>query len=110
MGYPKNPVSIDVKRLPDSWPETIKLIPCDHGHNYECRNVTRRQGNVTKLPWSHMGNNPNITTAQLTMIPGCAETTAENHIAYLRNNSYIEGTGSRKAGWRKVKNSEDEEQ
>ncbi len=59
---------------------------------------------------SEMRNNPNITTAQLMVILGCAETTVENHIAYLRKNGYIERIGSRKAGWWKVKNLEDEKQ
>ena len=54
-----------------------------------------------------MRNNPNIRTAQLMALLGCAETAAENHIAYLRKNGYVERIGSQKTGWWKVKNLED---
>ncbi len=49
-----------------------------------------------------MRNDPNITTAQLTIILACAETTVENNIAFLRKNGYIERVGSRKNGYWKV--------
>lgn len=49
-----------------------------------------------------MRNDPNITTAQLRVILGCAETTVENNISYLRKNGYIERVGSRKSGYWKV--------
>ena len=39
---------------------------------------------------TEMRNDPNITTAQLRVILGCAETTVENNISYLRKNGYIE--------------------
>ena len=55
-----------------------------------------------------MRNNPNITTAQLMVLLGCVETTVDNHIAYLRKNGYVERIGSRKTGWWKVKNPEDD--
>ena len=51
---------------------------------------------------AEMRNNPNITTAQLKVLLGCAETTVENNIAYLRRNGYIERVGSRKNGYWKV--------
>ena len=51
---------------------------------------------------TEMRNDPNITTAQLRVILGCAETTVENNISYLRKNGYIERVGSRKSGYWKV--------
>ena len=52
---------------------------------------------------TEMRNDPNIITAQLRVILGCAETTVENNISYLRKNGYIERVGSRKSGYWKVK-------
>jgi len=51
---------------------------------------------------TEMRNDPNIITAQLRVILGCAETTVENNISYLRKNGYIERVGSRKSGYWKV--------
>ena len=51
---------------------------------------------------AEMRNDPNITTAQLRAILGCAETTVENNIAFLRKNGYIERVGSKKNGYWKV--------
>lgn len=91
----------------------VVTIPFERIHNPQIK-VGNKTGNKASLNErrsqiiSEMRNNPNITTAQLMVILGCAETTVENHIAYLRKNGYIERIGSRKAGWWKVKNSEDE--
>ena len=87
-------------------------IPFERIHNPQTE-LGNKKGNNSllnerrNLILSEMRNNPNITTAQLTMILGCAETTVENHIAYLRKNGYIERIGSRKTGWWKVTNLED---
>lgn len=51
---------------------------------------------------AEMRNDSNITTAQLRAILGCAETTVENNIAFLRKNGYIERVGSKKNGYWKV--------
>lgn len=91
----------------------VVTIPFERLHNPQIK-LGNKTGNNSPLNerrrqiLSEMRNNPNITTAQLMMLLGCAETTVENHIAYLRKNGYIERIGSRKAGWWKVKNSEDE--
>ena len=91
----------------------VVTIPFDRLHNPQIK-LGNKTGNNSPLNerrrqiLSEMRNNPNITTAQLMMLLGCAETTVENHIAYLRKNGYIERIGSRKTGWWKVKNSEDE--
>ena len=91
----------------------VVTIPFERIHNPQIK-MGNKTGNKSSLNErrsliiSEMRNNPNITTAQLMVILGCAETTVENHIAYLRKNGYIERIGSRKAGWWKVKNSEDE--
>ena len=91
----------------------VVTIPFERLHNPQIK-LGNKTGNKSPLNerrrqiLSEMRNNPNITTAQLMMLLGCAETTVENHIAYLRKNGYIERIGSRKAGWWKVKNSEDE--
>jgi predicted HTH transcriptional regulator len=93
----------------------VVTIPFERIHNPQIK-MGNKMGNKSSLNErrsliiSEMRNNPNITTAQLMVILGCAETTVENHIAYLRKNGYIERIGSRKAGWWKVKNSEDEKQ
>ena len=91
----------------------VVTIPFERIHNPQIK-VGNKTGDKSPLNErrsliiSEMRNNPNITTAQLMVMLGCAETTVENHIAYLRKNGYIERVGSRKAGWWKVKNSEDE--
>ena len=91
----------------------VVTIPFERLHNPQIK-LGNKTGNNSPLNerrrqiLSEMRNNPNITTAQLMMLLGCVETTVENHIAYLRKNGYIERIGSRKAGWWKVKNSEDE--
>lgn len=91
----------------------VVTIPFERLHNPQIK-LGNNAGNNSPLNerrrqiLSEMRNNPNITTAQLMVLLGCAETTVENHIAYLRKNGYIERIGSRKAGWWKVKNSEDE--
>lgn len=91
----------------------VVTIPFDRLHNPQIK-LGNKTGNNSALNerrrqiLSEMRNNPNITTTQLMMLLGCAETTVENHIAYLRKNGYIERIGSRKTGWWKVKNSEDE--
>ena len=91
----------------------VVTIPFERLHNPQIK-LGNKTGNNSPLNerrrqiFSEMRNNPNITTAQLMMLLRCAETTVENHIAYLRKNGYIERIGSRKAGWWKVKNSEDE--
>ena len=91
----------------------VVTIPFDRLHNPQIK-LGNKTGNNSVLNerrrqiLSEMRNNPNITTTQLMMLLGCAETTVENHIAYLRKNGYIERIGSRKTGWWKVKNSEDE--
>ena len=90
----------------------VVTIPFERIHNPQTE-LGNKKGNNSllnerrNLILSEMRNNPNITTAQLTMILGCAETTVENHIAYLRKNGYIERIGSRKTGWWKVTNLED---
>ncbi len=91
----------------------VVTIPFERIHNPQIK-VGNKTGDKSPLNErrsliiSEMRNNPNITTAQLMVMLGCAETTVENHIAYLRKNGYIKRIGSRKAGWWKVKNSEDE--
>jgi len=92
----------------------VVTIPFKRIHNPQI-GLGNKTGNNTPLNarrsqiLSEMRNNPNITTAQLMMILGCAETTVENNISFLRKNGYIERMGSKKTGWWKVKNSEDEE-
>ncbi len=51
---------------------------------------------------SEMRDNPNITTAELHNILGVSETAVEKNISFLRDNSYIERVGSKKAGYWKV--------
>ena len=92
----------------------VVTIPFKRIHNPQI-GLGNKTGNKTPLNerrsqiLSEMRNNPNITTAQLMIILGCAETTVENNISFLRKNGYIERIGSKKTGWWKVKNSGDEE-
>ena len=92
----------------------VVTIPFKRIHNPQI-GLGNKTGNNTPLNerrsqiLSEMRNNPNITTAQLMIILGCAETTVENNISFLRKNGYIERIGSKKTGWWKVKNSGDEE-
>ena len=73
----------------------VVTIPFERLHNPQIK-LGNKTGNNFPLNerrrqiFSEMRNNPNITTAQLMMLLGCAETTVENHIAYLRKNGYIE--------------------
>ena len=60
--------------------------------------LNERRGKIV----AEMRNNPNITTAQLSVVLGCAESTVENNIAYLRKNGFIERVGSKKKGYWKV--------
>ena len=74
---------------------TVVTIPFMRLHNPQNK-LGNNAGNNSALNerrrqiLSEMRNNPNITTAQLMMLLGCAETTVENHIAYLRKNGSIE--------------------
>ena len=51
---------------------------------------------------SEMGDNPNITIAELALFFSISETAIENNLAFLRENGYIERIGSKKAGYWKV--------
>ena len=87
----------------------VVTIPFERIHNPQSE-LGNKVGNSSPLNerrsriLSEMRNNPNITTAQLMVILGCAETTVDNNVAFLRKNGYIERVGSRKTGWWKVKN------
>ncbi len=52
---------------------------------------------------SEVRNNPNITSAQLSVILGLSITAVQNNIEYLRFAGCIERIGSSKAGYWKVK-------
>ena len=50
---------------------------------------------------AEMRDNPNVTTAQLSVMLEVSETAVENNIAFLKKNAYIERVGSKKNGyWR----------
>ena len=82
----------------------VVTIPFDRLHNPQIK-LGNKTGNNSALNerrrqiLSEMRNNPNITTTQLMMLLGCAETTVENHIAYLRKNGYIERIHQKRPAW-----------
>ena len=51
---------------------------------------------------SERRDNPNITTSELHQILGISETAAENNLAFLKANGYVERVGSKKSGHWKV--------
>ena len=84
----------------------VVTIPFQRIHNPQ--NTENKRGNKKPLNErrgrivAEMRNNPNITTVQLSAILGCAESTVENNIAYLRNNGYIVRIGSKRNGYWKA--------
>ena len=63
----------------------------------------RRQRIITE-----MRDNPNITTSELHQILGISETAVENNLAFLKENGYVERVGSKKTGYWKVREKNDQ--
>ncbi len=84
----------------------VVTIPFQRIHNLQ--NAENIQGNKKPLNArrarivAEMRDDPNITTARLSVILKCAESTVEINIAYLRNNGYIKRIGSKRNGYWKV--------
>lgn len=51
---------------------------------------------------SEMRDNPNVTTAELSIMLAISETAVDNNIKYLKANKFIERVGSNKSGYWKV--------
>ena len=63
----------------------------------------RRQRIITE-----MRDNPNITTSELHRILGISETAVENNLNFLKQNGYVERVGSKKTGYWKVREKNDQ--
>ena len=57
---------------------------------------------IRQMILDEMRKNPNITQKELALLIGKSSTTIANHIAFLKEQGWIERVGSNKSGWWKV--------
>lgn len=62
------------------------------------RNLNVRRARII----AEMRDNPNVTTAELSVMLAISETAIDNNIRYLRENKFIERVGSNKTGYWRV--------